>query len=194
MRNLLKALRGYEADEEQTPVKDYEDILRLEEEEEARKLELLPEDYVMQLPLEEFLTFKIAMLHFGLEEQLRFILAQTCKLSITQWRVMNVIGSIGHVSDSRLRLKLRMSANKLSVRTESLKADGLIQSEIEQDDEGERERFSLTEKGQGIFDKMRPVVQARQRLVMSELTSEERETLYIALDKLTAVVERQKFS
>lgn len=194
MRNLLKALRGYEADVEQTPVKEYQDILQEPDSGSAKPMEVLPEDFVLQLPLEEFLTYKVAVLHAMFDEQLQYILSETCKLSITQWRVLNVVGHLTNVSTSRLKLKTKMDSDTVSTVLAELDDMALVSLQNEDDAGTPKTRVSLAAEGRVVFDRMCPVIHARQRLLMSELSAEDRAALYSSLDKLTHAVERMKFT
>ncbi len=74
----------------------------------------------------------------------------------------------------------------------SLEKDGLVVTE-RSDDDRRTVNLTLSETGRAEFETTFPHMQARQRALLSSLTSQEREIAWKTLDKLEVAAELREF-
>jgi len=141
------------------------------------------------MPLRSFLTFRLARVHARLNTQAGNLLKQTSGISLSQWRVLAMIGSGGEDTVSAADIKRLVGFDKgLFSRTlQGLIREGLVTSVIDAQDH-RRQRLSLTEAGRTVYDRTLPAMRARQEKLRAALEPEELAALFSALDKLEAVV------
>ena len=80
----------------------------------------------------------------------------------------------------------------LSRKLKGLIADKLVKSRPDPFDQ-RSQLLSLTGRGRAIYDRMLPIMQARQEYLVAGLTEKELDAFLAALDKIDAASERREF-
>jgi DNA-binding MarR family transcriptional regulator len=106
-----------------------------------------------------------------------------CGLSVNGWKLLSVVEYFGPLSASEAGAHTSLEPAKVTRGIDSLVDQGLV---LRREDPADRRRIvlSLSARGKRIHSKVERVSRALERELLSVLTSEERETLYLALDKL----------
>ncbi len=145
------------------------------------------------LPLHQYLTYRMSRVHSKLSAQGARILRDAVGITLTQWRVIALVGAAGETRLSDLAREAALDKGLLSRNVKSLVARGLINAK--QDDTDHRvQHLSLTPDGQEIFFQALPVTRRRQEWLRTDLTNEEIRVFKRVLDKLELAAERVDFS
>lgn len=140
------------------------------------------------LPVSSFITYRLSQVHNRLNHDAAKILKETVGLSLIQWRVIALIGSQPGSTSTQLTRLGHVDKGLFSRKLKTLVDAGLVEVGDGKTD-SRTHPLRLSDKGQGVFDNILPVMQARQRHLRSKLTSDELKTLFAALDKLEAAIE-----
>ena len=136
-----------------------------------------------ELPLYQFLTYRLSRVQSKLNAQANALLKVYAGLTLSQWRILALVGAAGQTRLSELAKIAALDKGLLSRNLKVLVADGFVQSE--QDEIDHRvQHLGLTKKGQALFEATLPKMRERQRHLRATLSRKELETLYRALDKL----------
>ena len=136
-----------------------------------------------ETPLYRFLTYRLHRVHAKLNSQATRILEEIAGLSLTQWRIVALVGSMpGATSTDLVRLS-GIDKGLFSRKLKTLVAEGLIRSG-EGATDSRVHPLSLTRSGQALYDRVLPVMQARQTRLQSVLEGDEYSVLMGALEKL----------
>jgi DNA-binding MarR family transcriptional regulator len=134
-------------------------------------------------PLRMFLTYRLSRVQAKLNAQANAILQDHSGLTLSQWRIVALVGAAGQTRLSDLAREAALDKGLLSRNLKALVADGLVASK--QDDIDLRvQHLSLTDRGRAVFDHTLPKMRARQRHLRASLTQSELDSLYSALDRL----------
>lgn len=134
-------------------------------------------------PLRMFLTYRLSRVQAKLNAQANAMLHDYSGLTLSQWRIVALVGAAGQTRMSDLARESALDKGLLSRNLKALVADGLVASR--QDEIDLRvQHLSLTDKGRAVFDHTLPKMRARQRHLRACLTQAELDALYSALDKL----------
>ena len=144
------------------------------------------------LPLHQYLTYRLSRVQAKLNAQGSKVLRDTVGLTLTQWRVVALVGAAGTTRLSALAREAALDKGLLSRNLKSLIEDGIVLSEP--DDLDHRvQHLSLSAKGQDLFNRALPVTRRRQDWLRKDLTEEEIRTFRRVLDKLEIAADRQEF-
>ena len=132
-----------------------------------------------------FLTYRIARLHFALNAQAVAILRRGCDLSLSQWRVLAVVGSDGPGTIRDCVRQTGMDPSVFSRAVASLESRGLIVTSRSGSDRRVLQ-VRLSDAGRSMYERMLPRMRQRQQKLLDELGPEEGENLARALNKLEA--------
>lgn len=148
-------------------------------------------DHQEKLPLSSFIAYRLARLNAKLDQQLEFILAGSCELSVDEWFVMVTVVHYCGPTLTGIKEKTGLPDILLTDILDDLTNKELIQElpALSGEPDG---RVTLTPKGQDLFDEMVPIMQARQRMLLAEFNIEERQALYQGFAKLGAAAERTR--
>lgn len=145
------------------------------------------------LPLHQYLTYRMSRVQAKLSAQGARILRDAVGITLTQWRVIALVGAAGETRLSDLAREAALDKGLLSRNVKLLVARGLINAK--QDDTDHRvQHLSLTPDGQEIFFQALPVTRRRQEWLRTDLTTEEIRVFKRVLDKLELAAERVDFS
>lgn len=144
------------------------------------------------LPLHQYLTFRIAKVQAKLNAQGSKILGDAAGITLSQWRVIALVGRAGRTRLSDLAREAALDKGLLSRNVKGLIERGLIMAEPDEIDH-RVQHLSLTPSGQKVFEDVLPVTRKRQDWLRSDLSAEEIRVFRRVLDKLEIASERLEF-
>lgn len=135
------------------------------------------------LKLERFLPYRLSIL----SNKISGIGAKSYKdkfaLSITEWRIMAVLGEYPGVSADEVSLKTQIEKSILSRAISKLIKRNLIERKIAPDDR-RRSEISLSETGITVYQEIVPLSYDYEEALLSCLSSAEREKFSELIDRL----------
>ena len=144
------------------------------------------------LPLRQYLTYRIARVQAKLNAQGARVLRDAVGLTLSQWRVLALVGAAGRTRLSELARTAALDKGLLSRNVKTLVEQGLVVAD--QDEIDHRvQHLSLSPKGQELFARALPVTRRRQQHLRENLSDEEIRTFRRVLDKLEIAAEKMEF-
>lgn len=141
------------------------------------------------LPLHRFLTFRLSRVQAKLNAQATRVLREASGITLTQWRIIALIGALGQSRLSELARDAALDKGLLSRNLKTLIEGGIV--EAEQDEADHRvQNLRLSAKGNRIFEHTLPVTRARQQMLREDLSDHELEVFHRVLDKLEISAEK----
>ena len=138
--------------------------------------------------LEQFVTYQILNLTARLNRQSTRLLEETSELRMPEWRCISIIGRKGKTNLLSISGAIGMDRGLVSRTVQSLTEKGLVLTE--RDTADRRVVFArLTPTGKKAFDTMYPVMQARQRRLLSALSPGDRKAFYRIMQRFNATLE-----
>lgn len=136
------------------------------------------------LPVEMFLTFQVNQLSSAFERQWSRSMRDKAGVSLSEWRIMAILQA-GPQTFARL---VEMTEVNKALAHRSAKALAELELIEIADTPGDARSttLALTGKGRKLFSKIRPMAVSRQEKFLNALTAQERQTFYLALQKLRA--------
>lgn len=135
-------------------------------------------------PLQLFLTYRLATLNARLNRQAGQLLRRAGQLKIPEWRVIALLASNGPMNGRRIGDIAGLDAGLVSRTFLSLGKRGLIVLRRDEDDR-RIAVAALTEAGRALFEKVRPIMAARQERLLGALSGDERTMVFGIIDKLS---------
>lgn len=140
-------------------------------------------DPVEDLPLHQFLTYRLSRVQAKLNAQASALLQRHAGLTLSQWRILALVGAAGQTRLSDLARSAALDKGLLSRNLKTMIAEGLVAAQ--QDDVDQRvQHLTLTARGRALFERTLPRMRARQTHLRAALTETERVVLETALEKL----------
>ena len=133
--------------------------------------------------LQQFLTFRLARLQARLNVQASRVLSEHAGLTLMQWRVLALAGSMGPHSSSALARAAAIDKGLFSRNLKSLIDAGLAQTKADKTDQ-RQQVVTLTAKGRALHEHTLPVMQARQAFLLDQLSRREQDVVFSILEKL----------
>jgi DNA-binding MarR family transcriptional regulator len=137
------------------------------------------------LELERFLPYRLSVLSNRLSNAIARCYETRFQLSVTEWRVIAVLGRFPGLSANEVAERTAMDKVAVSRAVASLLESGRLQRSLH-DSDRRRSVLELSEAGYAIFDAVVPLALAYERALLGALEPEERQTLIALLDKLSA--------
>jgi DNA-binding MarR family transcriptional regulator len=138
-----------------------------------------------ELRLERFLPYRLSVLSNRVSQDIAGLYSERFGLSITEWRVMAVLGHQSQLSANTVAERTAM--DKVAV---SRAVSGLLEKKIliRQTDpaDGRRSSLKLSAKGYSVFDQIVPLALTLERRILASLEPTEQTQLLAILDKLEA--------
>ncbi|MEZ5789914.1 MAG: MarR family winged helix-turn-helix transcriptional regulator [Nitratireductor sp.] len=141
------------------------------------------------VPLQQFLTYRLARLHAKLNAQASRILSDHAGITLGQWRVIALTGGKGEITLTEIHRATQMDKGQLSRTIKGMFDDELITSRTSEHDQ-RQQILLLSQKGTDIYRHMLPIMRERQKMLMSCLAAEERRIIFSAIDKLEIAADR----
>ena len=135
------------------------------------------------LDLEHFLPYRLSVLSNRLSSMIARIYSERFALSITEWRVMAVLGRYPDLSANEVAQRTAMDKVAVSRAVARLLDAGRLKRDIHGDDR-RRSVLRLSEGGYKIYDEVAPLALAFERRVLDGIDETERALLFRLLDRL----------
>jgi len=136
-----------------------------------------------QLDLEHFLPYRLSVLSNRVSGTIAHIYTERFQLSITEWRVMAVLGRYPGLSANEVAQRTAMDKVAVSRAVARLLDAGRLDREIHGDDR-RRSVLKLSEGGYRIYDEVAPLALEFERRLLDGIDDQERAVLFRLLDKL----------
>ena len=143
--------------------------------------------------LGKLITYRIARVQAKLNAQVSALLKEHSDLTITQWRVLRILKDSGGESTlSEISVKATFDKSLLSRNIKSLSDQRLLK--ITRDSKDMRsQKLLLSAEGLKLYEKLAPLMERRQRFIMSSLTQEESEIIFGILEKIEKASESREY-
>ena len=135
------------------------------------------------LELERFLPYRLSVLSNTVSQAIAAIYQQRFALSVTEWRVMAVLGRYEDLSAREVAERTAMDKVAVSRALARLIAAGRVRRMVAPHDK-RQSVLQLTAKGWKVYDQVAPLALEHERRLLAHLDHDEREWLGRILDKL----------
>jgi len=135
------------------------------------------------LDLEHFLPYRLSVLSNTISQAIAREYAQRFQLSVTEWRVIAVLGRYDGSSAGEVAERTATDKVAISRAVASLVHAGRVRRTLAPHDK-RRSVLRLTPKGWKIYDEVAPRALEHERRLLAHLDLQEREWLERILDKL----------
>ena len=136
-----------------------------------------------ELDLEHFLPYRLSVLSNRISSAIAREYSQRFALSVTEWRVMAVLGRYPGLSASKVAQRTAMDKVAVSRAVARLLESGRIEREFD-DDDRRRSVLRLSDAGYTVYDEVAPLALDFERHVLDGMREDERELLFRLLDRL----------
>ena len=136
-----------------------------------------------RLELDRFLPYRLSVLSNAISAAIAREYATRFELSVTEWRVMAVLGLTPGLSASEVAERTAMDKVAVSRAVARLIAVGRVERELHGLDR-RRSVLRLSEAGFAIYDQVVPIARGHERQLLAQLSTTERAALDRILDKL----------
>jgi DNA-binding MarR family transcriptional regulator len=136
-----------------------------------------------QLDLDRFLPYRLSVLSNRISSSVAEIYSEHFQLTITEWRVMAILGRYPDLSANEVAQRSAMDKVAVSRAVARLIEAGRLTREMH-DDDRRRSVLRLSEEGMRIYDQIAPLALAFERQLLGDMTAEERALLFRVLDRL----------
>ena len=136
-----------------------------------------------ELDLEHFLPYRLSVLSNRISSAIAREYSQRFALTVTEWRVMAVLGRYPGLSASKVAQRTAMDKVAVSRAVARLLESGRIEREFD-DDDRRRSVLRLSEAGYTVYDEVAPLALDFERHVLDGMPEDERELLFRLLDRL----------
>jgi DNA-binding MarR family transcriptional regulator len=136
------------------------------------------------LELERFVPYRLSLLSNTLSQAIAREYQARFGLSVTEWRVLAVLGRYAGLSAGEVAERTAMDKVAVSRAVARLLGDDRIRRAVHRGDR-RRSVLALTPRGQRIYDQIAPRALEYERQLLQVLDAEEREWLERLLAKLT---------
>ncbi len=136
-----------------------------------------------QLDLEQFLPYRLSVLSNRVSSAIAQVYSDRFALSITEWRVMAVLGRYRDLSANEVAQRTAMDKVAVSRAVSRLVESGRLVREMH-DDDRRRSVLRLSEDGYKIYDEVAPLALDFERRLLGGIDAAERELLFGLLDRL----------
>ena len=137
----------------------------------------------IQLILEQFIPYRLSILTNIISSSLSDTYKEKFQLSITEWRILAVLGEYPGVSADEVSTKTQMEKSSLSRAIAKLIRRKLIQRVFSQIDQ-RRSILTLTESGLSIYNKVVPLAVEFERQLLKCFSGSEYEQFSKLLERL----------
>jgi DNA-binding MarR family transcriptional regulator len=137
------------------------------------------------LDLEHFLPYRLSVLSNTVSRAIADMYERRFALSITEWRVMAVLGRYDGLSARQVAERTAMDKVAVSRALARLIEAGRVQRRVADHDK-RQSVLRLSAKGWKVYEQIAPLALEHERRLLAHLDDDEREWLGRILDKLWA--------
>ena len=132
-----------------------------------------------------FVTFRLARLQNGLNAQAIAVLKGKAGLSLVEWRLIQTLRMIEIASLTEVAKHIQMDKGQLSRKIKAMVNKSLLRIETDKSDQ-RVQHLHLTEQALLLSRQLMPVMEARQTLLLKDVSEQDLKTFYSVVDKLEA--------
>ncbi|MEO7478898.1 MAG: MarR family winged helix-turn-helix transcriptional regulator [Lysobacteraceae bacterium] len=143
-----------------------------------------------QLELDRFLPYRLSVLSNRISQDIARLYAERFALSVTEWRVLAVLGRYPDLSANAVAERTAMDKVAVSRAVASLIRDGRLKRRMHGEDR-RRSVLALSAKGYRIYDEVAPLALQFERELLSRLDTDEQQALTRILDRIKAAESAQ---
>jgi len=141
------------------------------------------------LELDRFLPYRLSVLSNRISQDIARLYAERFALSVTEWRILAVLGRYPGLSATQLAERTAMDKVAVSRAVTSLLACGRLKRRLHGADR-RRSVLQLSAKGYQVYDEVAPLALAYEQRLLEGLQADER----AALDRLLARMEEREIA
>ena len=132
-----------------------------------------------------FVTFRLARLQSSLNAQAIALLKSRANLSLVEWRLIQVLRMFDTASMTEIAAIVQMDKGQLSRKIAAMVKKGLLR--VEKDKRDQRvQHLHVTQAAQEISAQMMPTMQARQDMLLKDVSKEDLAAFYRVVDSIEA--------
>jgi DNA-binding MarR family transcriptional regulator len=135
--------------------------------------------------LTSFVTFKLARLQASLNAQATAILKANAGLSLVEWRVLQTLKQLDLGSLTEIAELTQIDKGQLSRKISSMVKKNLLTQSTSTEDKRAHD-LSLTDHAKEICDRTMPIMHARQKQLLANVSDDDLEAFYRVVDQLYA--------
>ncbi|WP_313916740.1 MarR family winged helix-turn-helix transcriptional regulator [Tahibacter sp.] len=135
------------------------------------------------LELEKFLPYRLSVLSNTVSQAIAREYEDRFQLSITEWRVVAVLGRYDDLSAREVAERTAMDKVAVSRAVAELMKDGRVKRSTADHDK-RQSVLSLTAKGRKVYDEVAPLALQHEQRLLAHLDAEERAWLGRIIEKL----------
>lgn len=136
-----------------------------------------------QLNLDMFLPYRLSVLSNRVSDAIARQYSARFDLSIPEWRIIAVLGQTPNLSARDVAKRTAMDKVQVSRAVTTLVAARRL-TRSEDSNDARIARLALTTKGRAIYEEVAPLALRLERLLLSSLSAQERNTLQNLMHKL----------
>ena len=136
-----------------------------------------------ELDLEHFLPYRLSVLSNRISSAIAREYSERLSLSVTEWRVMAVIGRYPDLSAREVAERTAMDKVAVSRAVASLMSAGRLERDFD-DEDRRRSVLRLSKDGLAVYDQVVPLALGFERHVLESMPEAERALLFRLLDRL----------
>jgi len=141
------------------------------------------------LELDRFLPYRLSVLSNRISQDIARLYAARFALSVTEWRVLAVLGRYPDLSASEVAERTAMDKVAVSRAVAALLKDGRLKRRMHAGDR-RRSVLELSKKGYVVYDEVAPLALAYEQRLLESLRDDER----AALDRLLSRMEESELA
>lgn len=130
----------------------------------------------MPMDLQRFLPYRLAVLSEQVSQCVALVYRERFGLSRDEWRVLAALDDAGTVKTAEVIAATTLEKMPVSRALNSLQAQGHVERVVDPAD-GRGWLVRLTPGGRALFQKIAPLVQAREAFLLEPLSNDERAVL-----------------
>ena len=149
---------------------------------------MTPDTTKTELDLEHFLPYRLSVLSNRISQAIARIYAERFDLTITEWRIMAVLGRNTGLSANAVADRTAMDKVAVSRAVARMLDAGHLDRHLA-DGDRRRSELSLSAAGRRVYQKVAPLALDLERQLLASLAREDHATLDRLLDRLLASVD-----
>ncbi|HMN81799.1 MAG TPA: MarR family winged helix-turn-helix transcriptional regulator [Burkholderiaceae bacterium] len=135
------------------------------------------------MDLQRFLPYRLAALSESISQCIAQVYRERFGLTRDEWRVLAALAAAGTVKTGDVIQSTTLEKMQVSRAVSRLQAEGLLER-VPDPEDGRGWLLRLKPAGRALFQKIAPMVQAREAFLLEALDSAERAVLDRAIDRL----------
>jgi len=148
-----------------------------------------PAPMTARMDLQTFLPYRLAVLSEQVSQCVALVYRERFGLSRDAWRVLAALADGGTVRTADVIAATALEKMQVSRAVAALQAQGHLER-VPDPADGRGWQLRLTAGGRALFQKIAPMVQAREAFLLEALEPQEREVLVRAMARLGAQAQR----